>query len=90
MDARESVRAMGDDLAVDRTAPANERTLLAYLRTALQAIVGGATLIRFFDHPAADVVGWLLLPCGVVLVVLGVRFYRRRRRQLAEVGGTGL
>ena len=90
MDPREPNRVAGDDLAVDRTALSNERTLLAYLRTALQAIVGGATLIRFFDHPVADIVGWLLLPCGVVLVVLGIRFYRRRRRQLAEVGGIGL
>ena len=90
MDTRESILAAERDLAVDRTALSNERTLLAYLRTALQAVVGGATLIRFFDHPVADVVGWLLLPCGVVLVVLGIRFFRRRRRQLAEVGGLGL
>jgi putative membrane protein len=78
-----------DDLAVDRTALANERTLLAYLRTALQCVVAGVSLLKFFDDPVAAALGWTLLPFGVALTITGVVLYVRRRRRLVRTGGSG-
>lgn len=37
-----------DRLAIDRTASANERTFLAYIRTALALFVSGATFVKIF------------------------------------------
>ena len=54
-----------DVLEVDRTALANERTLLAYLRTALQCVVAGASLLKSFDDRLAAALGLVLLALGV-------------------------
>jgi uncharacterized membrane protein YidH (DUF202 family) len=42
----------GTQLAVTRTVLANERSLLAFARTALGCFIGGAGLFKFFGHPA--------------------------------------
>ena len=41
--------SLTDHLAIDRTILANERTLLAYLRTALGLVVIGATFLHFLE-----------------------------------------
>ncbi|MGI9091363.1 MAG: DUF202 domain-containing protein [Gemmatimonadaceae bacterium] len=78
-----------DDLAVDRTTLANERTFLAYARTALQCVVGGVSLIKFFDQTFAFVLGWIFLVSGGIAAVTGTVVFVRRRRQLQRTGGTG-
>lgn len=72
---------LADHLALDRTQLANERTLLAYLRTALMLIVSGATAIKFFgDSLAIILTGWLLIGLGVLVGSLGIgRFVAMRR-----------
>jgi putative membrane protein len=63
-----------DVLAVDRTRLANERTLLAWLRTALMELVSGITLIKLFEGMlVAEVAGFVLLPLGMITAVYGVR-----------------
>ena len=74
-------------LAVARSILANERTFLAYQRTALGQLAVAATFIHFFDHPVLTAVGWFLVPSSVATMGLGVRRYRRMRsliRQLEE------
>lgn len=66
-------------LALARSILANERTFLAYQRTALGQLAVAATFIHFFDHPALTIVGWLLVPSSVVTMGLGVLRYRRMR-----------
>ncbi|MGI8548959.1 MAG: DUF202 domain-containing protein [Gemmatimonadaceae bacterium] len=80
---------LSDDLSVDRTTLANERTFLAYARTALQCVVGGVTLMKFFDRSFAVVLGWIFLVSGVVAAVTGTVVFVRRRRLLQRTGGTG-
>jgi putative membrane protein len=65
-----------DHLAVERTVLANERTLLAYVRTALAVLVVAASLIKFFKTEFFEVIGWVLIPVGLALIVLGVLRYR--------------
>ena len=66
-----------DMLAIDRTVLANERTLLAYIRTALALLVGGVTLIHFFDLHSARILGYTMLPFGPVALIIGTWRYRR-------------
>lgn len=70
-----------DRLALDRTRMANERTLLAYLRTSFMLMIAGATAIRLFGDSALVVLtGWALILLG--LLVLGVgssRFAQMRK-----------
>jgi len=70
------------DLAIVRTNLANERTLLAYLRTAFVMAVSGGTIIKFFgDETRWLVAAYGLIALGAVLLVAGiVRFFRWKRR----------
>lgn len=71
-----------DMLAIDRTKMANERTLLAYVRTALAVAVVGATLIQFFDNVTATIAGVGFIVAAVVMLVIGVRRFRSVQRDL--------
>ncbi|MES2522304.1 MAG: DUF202 domain-containing protein [Gemmatimonadota bacterium] len=77
-------------LAIDRTTLANERTLLAYVRTALQCMVGGVSLLKFFfDQRAAVIMGWVFLLAGAVLMIVGIVLFFRRRSALQQMHGPG-
>lgn len=71
-----------EHLAATRSILANERTFLAYQRTALTQLAVAVTFIRFFDHPALTVIGWLLVPASLVTAALGMVRYRRMRRRI--------
>ena len=64
-----------EKLAEVRTRQANERTLLAYMRTALTLIVAGVTFIYFFQNFLVEIIGWLFLPFGAVTLILGIIRY---------------
>lgn len=64
-----------DPLATDRTILANERTMLAYIRTAVTVLVGGFSLISFFPAYYMKLVGWLSLIPAVYLFYLGAKRY---------------
>lgn len=80
-----------DRLALDRTHLANERTLLAYVRTAFMLLAGGATAIKALPGDrVAFVTGWILLTWGVLIVLFGGwRFRTIRRRVVQDAGGIG-
>ena len=71
-----------EKLAEVRTKQANERTLLAYMRTALTLVVGGLSFIRFFDNKIVEFTGWVFIPFGVITLVLGIVRYRNIRKHL--------
>ena len=64
-----------DWLALDRTVLANERTLLAYARTAFTLVISGLTFIKFFQHFAYDIIGYIFIVSGIVIFFLGLRRY---------------
>ena len=49
------------ELAIARTVMANERSLLAFVRTALGCFLGGAGLFKFFGHPVYEIVGIIFM-----------------------------
>jgi putative membrane protein len=73
---------LADKLAINRTSMANERTLLAYIRTALTIMVLGFTMIRFFDNQEFVTIGWIMIPFGGFILLWGVRRYIRFRRMV--------
>ena len=67
--------ALRDHLAAQRTMLANERTYLAYIRTALTLFIAGVTFIEFFGHIIYEIIGWLLIPLGILALIKGVISY---------------
>lgn len=74
-----------DQLAADRTILSNQRTFLAYLRTALTLFVAGLTFIRFFDRIWIEVIGWIFMPVGVMTFFVGLIRYNRLRLVLRRL-----
>lgn len=74
-----------DYLALDRTALANERTLMSYLRTALALVIAGASALQFVDRLAVQVLAVALILAGTALAGLGVSRYRAYRRRIESI-----
>jgi putative membrane protein len=75
-----------DMLALRRTSLANERTLLAYIRTALALGAAGVTVIRLLKGETWQVTGWILAAAGALLLGIGLlRFISVRRCLSGEV-----
>ena len=81
--------SVSDDLAIMRTDLANERTLLAYLRTAATFAAGGIGLARLVTDPTMVRVGWALVPLGALVMAVGAVRFRRTRRLLDRVRANG-
>ena len=77
---------MRDHLAADRTSLANERTLLAYIRTALAFVAGGFGLIKFVEEQAFIILGWVLVPIGAIILIIGVIRFIDFSRTIKELG----
>ena len=84
-----AVLSIPDRLALMRTGLANERTLLAYVRTAVTFAAGGIGLARLVTDPTIIRVGWVLVPLGVAVLLVGIVRYRRMRRLLQDVDANG-
>ena len=76
-----------DHLAAGRTDLANERTLLAYIRTALAVFAAGVTFVHFFDSVWLDILGWAIVPVGILILVVGVVRFERMRERIRRIGG---
>lgn len=74
-------------LAADRTRLANERTFMAYVRTALGLIITGTGFSKYLDSPLLRVVFILFIPTGIVVLVLGIISFRKRRNELDRYVG---
>lgn len=74
---------LNDHLAIDRTVLSNERTLLAYGRTALAMLIIGGSCIKFFDSVWMQALGVPFVVGSVVVMAWGWRRYQRTRRFLA-------
>ncbi len=73
---------LNDYLAIDRTELANERTLLAYGRTAIALVITGGSAMKFFDSRWIVVIGAGFVVAAVVVMVIGWRRYRAMDRRL--------
>lgn len=76
-----------DYLAVDRTMMANETSFMSYIRTALTMIAAGATLIKFFNEPTMQALGWGFIVIGGWLAIHGYNRFRQIDIVLHKVKG---
>ena len=74
-----------DELAIDRTLLANERTLMAYLRSAVALIIGGLTIYHFSSAAWFTWLGLGCLPAGAVTALIGIARYRAMDRSIRAV-----
>ena len=73
------------ELAIARTVLANERSLLAFVRTALGCFLGGAGLFKFFGHPLYEIVGIMLMSISAAVLFIGIRKYRTIKKLIADI-----
>ncbi|HUT80390.1 MAG TPA: DUF202 domain-containing protein [Candidatus Bathyarchaeia archaeon] len=77
-----------DHLAADRTALANERTLLSYVRTALASGATGFGLIKLFENLNSIpiiVIGWILIVISFGILILGFIRFIKFKRQISSL-----
>lgn len=75
---------INDSLAIERTQFANERTFLAYMRTAMGLVLAGFSLIQFFKGQVFVYVGGLLIPAGIILSIIGMRKFIAKRSKIGK------
>jgi putative membrane protein len=69
-----------DHMATQRTIFANERTLMAYLRTAITIMVGGFAAIKFSNDLYLEIIGIAIIPIGVILAIYSFMRYRNKQK----------
>jgi putative membrane protein len=73
-----------DRLARQRTEMANERTLLAYIRTALGLFIVGVPGVWWLDQPYVQVLGGVSLAAGVVCLGVGTRRFLAAKSRIVS------
>ena len=71
-----------DYLARQRTALANDRTLLSYIRTSLYFLVSGTALIKVEDLENVKDFGYLSFAISLAMLLLGFYNYFKIKRRL--------
>jgi len=74
---------LNDYLAIDRTELANERSLLAYGRTAIALLITGVSAIKFFEYWWIWGAGAVFIAGAAAVMLTGWRRYRWMSRRLA-------
>ena len=74
-----------DKLAVQRSRLANERTFLAYIRTAIVCFVAGITILKLIpDGVFISTVSVLFLLASLFFIVVGLYTYLRTKKELSR------
>ena len=74
-----------DELAIDRTVLANERTMLSYLRSGVALGIAGVSIMHFANDGWFWGLGIACIPVGVVTSIIGVIRYRRMEKAICVV-----
>lgn len=76
-----------DYLAIDRTVLANETAFMSYVRTSLALIAAGVSLVKFFNEPIMQILGWAFVGAGSWLALYGYNRYRKVDQIMHQVKG---
>ncbi|MFG0262486.1 MAG: DUF202 domain-containing protein [Novipirellula sp. JB048] len=75
----------GKDLNLIRTDLANERTLLAYGRTALMVAGTGVSILKFFPELIHyQLISWSLIAIGLFTGLIGILRFAKLNRRLHQ------
>lgn len=74
-----------DNLAMERTKLANERTFLSYMRTGTAMVLAGLTFVKVFeDDPFYIGVGLAFIPIGLGITIFGYYRFTKKKREVAR------
>ncbi|MBU1018023.1 DUF202 domain-containing protein [Patescibacteria group bacterium] len=76
---------LADYLGTHRTLLANDRTWLAYVRTALTLFVAGVSFIQFFKSQILQIIGWTFVPIGIACLIIGFWKYISVRQMIHDI-----
>lgn len=71
-----------DYLALERTKLANERTLFAYIRTALYLVLAGMTILQLNNFESIHWIAFLSIGLSIIILIIGIWRYTKLNRQL--------
>ena len=75
------ISASSASFSLERSILANERTLLAYIRTAFSSLLLAIVLLKFLDN-GTNYFGIFFLVLSLIIIALGVIYYYMRKRTL--------
>jgi putative membrane protein len=81
------VKSLADQLALDRTAMSLERTMLAYIRTAVALLLSGSSGLLLTEITWVRIAGVILIGFAIGTMVIGMVRYWRRKRELDKYSG---
>jgi putative membrane protein len=73
-----------EKLAIQRTAMANQTTLLSFVRTALYFLVAGLSIHNLLGLPEQFWAAWIFYMGSAVLLVFGIINFFIQKRKIAE------
>jgi len=76
---------LSDHLAIKRSELANDRTLLAYLRTGLMFFVSALTIIKLFKDITWVYLGYSLFPISLFTILTGVIHYNKTNKLFKDM-----
>jgi len=74
-----------DELAIDRTILANERTMLSYIRGAITLAIAGITFLHFIDNGLLYYLGIIMIPAGIFVGIFGIIRYLKMNGRLKNI-----
>lgn len=69
-------------LSVERTALANERTFLAYIRTSFSSFILAFALFHFFNDGYYEKLAILFSVAGIIFLIFGIIYFIWRKKKL--------
>ena len=80
----------GAALNFGRTAMANERTLLAFIRTAISLLAAGVGFILLLEHPLLIGIGWGFIGLSIFVQIWGLfRYFEIKKILFDELPNNG-
>ena len=73
-----------EKLAIERTAMANDRTFLSFVRTSLYFAIAGITVNSLLNISYGWVIEILFLVLSVVILTVGIVKYYRQKKKLKD------
>ena len=75
-----------DILAIDRTILSNERTFLAYIRTALTLLLGGVGLKNLLENDwIMNFLGSVFIIISVLIFIAGLDKYFKKKKHISKL-----
>jgi putative membrane protein len=76
--------SLNDQLAIERTIMANDRTLLSFIRTTLYLVVAGLTLTQFISEKYGGLLQVIFFVLAAFTLAMGLYKYRQQMSRIRQ------